>query len=221
MTSSLIVLAFDTMDEAEKVHEALVQGKKEGLLTIQDFAVVVKDADGKVEVKNQVSSGTWMATGVGGALGLLIGTIFFPIGGLVLGLAGGALVGKFMDLGVDGKFVKQVGGEIQPGTSALFVLVDKENPGPSWQSCASSRARFCRRTCPASPKMPSAKLWATTLPRPGDSRGNCRPRHRPLSIPPIPRQALRPRAIRHDRHFRSYHQPAEVPAFFGRHDRSN
>ena len=30
MTSSLIVLAFDTMDEAEKVHEALVQGKKEG-----------------------------------------------------------------------------------------------------------------------------------------------------------------------------------------------
>ena len=123
------MLAFDTMDEAEKVHEALVKGKKEGLLTIQDSAVVVKDLDGKVEVKNQVSSGTWMATGVGGALGLLIGTIFFPIGGLVLGLAGGALVGKFMDLGVDGKFVKQVGEEIQPGTSALFVLVDKENPG--------------------------------------------------------------------------------------------
>ena len=128
MPSSLIVLAFDAMDEAEKVHEALVQGKKEGLLTIQDSAVVVKDLDGKVEVKNQVSSGTWMATGVGGALGLLIGTIFFPIGGLVLGLAGGALVGKFMDLGVDGKFVKQVGEEIQPGTSALFVLVSKENP---------------------------------------------------------------------------------------------
>ena len=129
MTSSLIVLAFDTMDEAEKVHEALVQGKKEGLLTIQDSAVVVKDTDGKVKVKNQVSSGTWIATGVGGALGLLIGAVFFPIGGLLLGLGGGALVGKFMDLGVDGKFVKQVGEEIQPGTSALFVLVDKENPG--------------------------------------------------------------------------------------------
>ena len=58
MTSSLIVLAFDTMDEAEKVHEALVQGKKEGQLTIQDSAVVVKDTEGKVHVKNQVSSGT-------------------------------------------------------------------------------------------------------------------------------------------------------------------
>jgi len=128
MTSSLIVLAFDTMDEAEQVHEALVKGKKEGLVTIEDAAVVVKDAEGKVHVKNQVSRSTWAATGVGGALGLLIGTIFFPIGGLVLGLAGGAVVGRLMDLGVDGKFVKDVGEQIKPGTSALFVLVKGENP---------------------------------------------------------------------------------------------
>ena len=128
MTSSLIVLAFDTMDEAEQVHEALVKGKKEGLVTIEDAAVVIKDADGKVHVKNQVSRTTWAATGVGGALGLLIGTIFFPIGGLVLGLAGGAVVGRLMDLGVDGKFVKDVGEQIKPGTSALFVLVKGENP---------------------------------------------------------------------------------------------
>lgn len=128
MTSSLIVLAFDTMDEAEQVHEALVKGKKEGLVTIEDAAVVVKDAEGKVHVENQVSRTTWAATGVGGALGLLIGSIFFPIGGLVLGLAGGAVVGRLMDLGVDGKFVKDVGEQIKPGTSALFVLLKGENP---------------------------------------------------------------------------------------------
>ena len=122
MASSLIVLAFETEDEAEKVHEALVKGKKEGLLQIDDAAVIVKDADGKVHVKNQISRGTWTATGVGGLLGLIIGTIFFPIGGLVLGLAGGALVGRMMNLGVDGKFVKDVENEIKPGTSALFIL---------------------------------------------------------------------------------------------------
>jgi uncharacterized membrane protein len=115
------------MDEAEQVHQALVSAKNQGVLSIDDAAVVVKDTDGKVQVKNQVSRGTWITTGVGGALGLLIGTIFFPIGGLVLGLAGGALVGKFMDLGVDGNFVKDVGEQIQPGTSALFVLTRDEN----------------------------------------------------------------------------------------------
>lgn len=127
MSNHLVVLAFDTVDEAEQVHQALVKAKNEGLLSIDDAAVVVKDADGKVHVKNQVSRGTWITTGVGGALGLLIGSIFFPIGGLILGLAGGALVGRTMDLGVDGKFVKDVGEQIQPGTSALFVLTRQEN----------------------------------------------------------------------------------------------
>jgi uncharacterized membrane protein len=122
MAKSLIVLAFDTADEAENVHEALVRGKKQGIVQIDDAAVVVKDADGKVQVKNQVARGTWTATGVGGLLGLLLGSIFFPIGGLVMGLAGGALVGRMMDLGIDGKFVKEVEEEIKPGTSALFVL---------------------------------------------------------------------------------------------------
>ncbi len=128
MASSLIVIAFDNVDEAEKCHAALVQGKKEGVLQIDDAAVIVKDANGKAHVKNQVSHGTLAATGVGGLLGLLLGTVFFPIGGLVMGLAGGALVGRMMDTGVDGKFVKEVEKEIQPGTSALFVLVGNADP---------------------------------------------------------------------------------------------
>jgi uncharacterized membrane protein len=61
-------------------------------------------------------------------LGLLMGMIFFPLGGLVLGLAGGALVGRMMHLGVDGKFVKDVEAELQPGTSALFILTSNANP---------------------------------------------------------------------------------------------
>jgi uncharacterized membrane protein len=122
MASNLTVLAFDDMGTAEKVHQALVKAKNEGLITIDDAAVVVKDEEGKVKVDNQVARGTWISSAVGGGLGLLIGSIFFPIGGLVLGLAGGALVAKAMDLGVDGKFVDEVSAKIKPGTSALFVL---------------------------------------------------------------------------------------------------
>lgn len=128
MANSLIVLAFDNTEEAAQVLEALKRGKKEGVVQIDDAAVVEKDLDGKVHVKNQISRGSLVSTGVGGMLGLLIGGIFMPLGGLVLGLAGGALVGKAMDLGVDSKFVKEVEEQIQPGTSALFVLVKGTDP---------------------------------------------------------------------------------------------
>lgn len=126
--SNLIVLTFDSVEEAEQVHLALKDGKKNGVLNIDDAAVVEKDSNGKVHVKNQISHGTWTATGVGGLLGLLVGMIFMPLGGLVLGLAGGALVGRLMHLGVDGKFVKEVEAELKPGTSALFILTSQENP---------------------------------------------------------------------------------------------
>ena len=127
MAGQLVVLAFDDMETAEKVHQSLVSAKNQGLIQIDDAAVVVKDEEGKVKVDNQVARGTWIGTAVGGGLGLLIGAIFFPIGGLVLGLAGGALVAKAMDLGVDGKFVDEVSEKIQPGTSALFILAEDAN----------------------------------------------------------------------------------------------
>ena len=127
MARNLVVLTFDDMASAAVVHDALASAAKQGLVHIDDAAVVVKNEDGTVKVDNQVASGTWVSTAVGGGLGLLLGTVFFPLGGLVLGLAGGALVGKAMDLGVDGKFVKDVGEKIEPGTSALFILAHDAN----------------------------------------------------------------------------------------------
>ncbi len=126
--SSLVVISFDAPDEAEKVLASLKAQKKYDNISFKDTALVSKDAEGKVHVKNDVSQGTMTATGVGALLGLLLGGLLFPIGGLLLGAGGGALVGRFMNLGVDGDFVKQVSESLQPGTSALFVLVHEANP---------------------------------------------------------------------------------------------
>jgi len=62
---------------------------------------------------------------LGGAFwGMLIGLLFWaPWLGLAIGAVTGAIAGKFSDVGVDDKFIKEVGAQIEPGHSALFLLV--------------------------------------------------------------------------------------------------
>jgi len=124
--SNLIVITFDNEEEAGKVREALKE--QAANINLDDSAVVVKDAEGEVHVKNEVDRGVAVGALGGGALGLLIGGLLFPVGGLVLGALGGALVGKMLDMGVDKKFVDDVSEHLQPGTSALFVIVREANP---------------------------------------------------------------------------------------------
>ena len=126
--SSLVVISFDSPDEAEQVLKSLKGQTKYDNISFKDTALVSKDIDGKVHVKNEVSHGTMTATGVGALLGLMLGGLLFPVAGLLVGAGGGALIGRFMNLGVDGDFVKEVSESLQPGTSALFVLVHDANP---------------------------------------------------------------------------------------------
>ncbi len=61
---------------------------------------------------------------LGGAFwGMLFGLLFFiPILGSGSWSRDGAIVGSMSDVGIDDKFIKQVGESITPGTSALFLL---------------------------------------------------------------------------------------------------
>ncbi|WP_298981017.1 DUF1269 domain-containing protein [Caldilinea sp.] len=121
--SHLIVLAFDGADEAAKVREAIRQQQKQGLVALDDAAIVSRDAEGRVHVRNEVSRATMIGTGVGALLGLLLGNFFFPLTSMALGALGGAGVGALTGLGVDGGFVKAVKDSLKPDSSALFLIV--------------------------------------------------------------------------------------------------
>jgi uncharacterized membrane protein len=121
--STLAVLAFDNEQGADQTREALGQMQRQQLITLDDAAVVVRSQDGKVKVRQATSL---VGTGaLGGAFwGMLIGLLFLaPWLGAAVGALSGALVGKMTDLGIDDNFIKGVGQQIEPGHSALFLLV--------------------------------------------------------------------------------------------------
>jgi uncharacterized membrane protein len=124
--ANLVVITFDNAEEAGKVREALLKQKE--YISLDDSAVVVQDEEGKVHVKNQTDRGTLVGAVGGGVIGLLLGSVFFPLGGLLVGAVGGALVGRTIDLGIDQKFVEDVSEALQPGTSALFIIVREARP---------------------------------------------------------------------------------------------
>ena len=127
--SHLIVTIYDDPEEAGKVREAISRQQKGGWISLDDSAVVVKDAEGKIQVHNEMDRGVKVGMVGGGFLGLLLASIFFPIGGLIIGGALGALAGKFFGNNIDSKFVKDVEQEMTPNSSALFIISREDDPG--------------------------------------------------------------------------------------------
>lgn len=126
--SDLIVFAFDSEEGAAKTRDTLIKLQKQQLIELEDAAVVVRRLDGKVKVKPVTSLAG--AGALGGAFwGMLIGLLFFaPWLGLAVGAIAGAVAGGLIDIGVDDEFIKEVGNTIEPGHSALFILVRKATP---------------------------------------------------------------------------------------------
>src|SRR4029077_17750786 len=92
------------------------------------IAVIVREDEDKYHVPTSyypVGSGaTW-----GMVWGLLFGLLFFiPVFGMAIGAGMGALMGKVTKTGIDREFQDQVRGMLQPGTSALFLMVEKVTP---------------------------------------------------------------------------------------------
>jgi uncharacterized membrane protein len=122
--SSLLVFAFDTETGAKEMIEDVKALQKQQLITVSDAATVVRQPDGKVKVKQ--ANSLVGAGALGGAFwGMLIGLLFFaPWLGLAVGAITGAIAGKVSDYGIDDDFIKEVGATVEPGHSALFMMVE-------------------------------------------------------------------------------------------------
>jgi uncharacterized membrane protein len=101
---------------------------KDLILQPDAIAVIIRDREGKFHVTtthHAVAQGTtW-----GMFWGFLFGLLFFvPFLGMAVGAGMGALMGKMTKGAIDKEFQSQVRDMLQPGTSALFLIVEKVTP---------------------------------------------------------------------------------------------
>jgi uncharacterized membrane protein len=120
--ADFLAVTFDGADDATKALRNIRAIQGTDRVGLEDTAVVLKGADGKVTIQNEMSSGTETGAVIGAVLGGLI-FVVFPVAGIVGGAVAGGLVGRSAAPGIDGKFVKEVGDDLPPGGSALFLQI--------------------------------------------------------------------------------------------------
>jgi uncharacterized membrane protein len=126
--STLVVIGYDDEFKAEEVRLKLRKLQKDYLIDLEDAVVAVKNDKGKVKLHQAVNLTAAGAIG-GGFWGSLIGLIFLnPLLGAAVGATAGAVSGALTDVGINDKFMKELADAMNPGSSALFVLVRKATP---------------------------------------------------------------------------------------------
>jgi uncharacterized membrane protein len=118
----LVVLGLDSPAKAEEVFDLAGDLARQELLQLQDAAYAYRDDKGKVRIHQAVS-----LTGAGAASGALWGTLIgmlflMPVAGLAIGAGTGALTGKLADVGINDDTIKQIGGQLEQGKAAVFLL---------------------------------------------------------------------------------------------------
>jgi uncharacterized membrane protein len=126
--SDLIAIGYPDEETAHRAAREAERLAADLVIQPDAIAVISRDKEGKFHVTTNHHMVGGGAT-YGMFWGLLFGILFFvPVLGMAVGAGLGALTGKLTKTGIDREFQEQVRDMLQPGTSALFVVVEKVTP---------------------------------------------------------------------------------------------
>ncbi len=122
----MIVAAFPDEDAAKAVLSELKDARNQGLIRIQNAAVLRKDEKGKLHIKETADMGGGKGATIGGVVGAGIGLVAGAA--LVVPLAVGALIGglsaKWRDSGFSNDRLERLGEDMTPGSSVIIAVVE-------------------------------------------------------------------------------------------------
>jgi uncharacterized membrane protein len=122
----IVVAAFQDENGADNALKQLRAAQSEGLIKIDDAAVLRRDADDKLHIMETADMGGGKGATIGGVTGAVLGVLGGPAVWAAAGV--GALVGglaaKLHDTGFPNERLEQVGQALRPGTSAIVAVME-------------------------------------------------------------------------------------------------
>jgi uncharacterized membrane protein len=121
----LVIAAFQDEKGADAALKDLKMAKWQGVIGIQDAAVIRRDQKDKLHVKETGDWGGGKGATVGAVLGGAIGLLAGPV--VLIGAAGaliGGLAAKMRDSGFSNQRLNTIGGALKPGTSAIVAVIE-------------------------------------------------------------------------------------------------
>src|SRR2546423_8433681 len=126
--AELIAIGYDDETTAAAAAEEVSRLSADLVIEPDAVAVIVRDREGKYHVTT-----SHHPVGVGASWGMfwgfLFGILFFvPVFGIAVGAGLGALMGKVEKSGIDMEFQRQGRDKVEPGASALFLVLANGTP---------------------------------------------------------------------------------------------
>ncbi len=121
----LIAIAYDDTTTALSAMDEVQHLAQDLVIQPDAVAAIIRSDDGKYRtVTNQHEVGAGATWGL--FWGFLFGILFFiPVLGMAFGAGLGAVMGKITKSSIDKGFQDQIRDALQPGTSALFLIVEQ------------------------------------------------------------------------------------------------
>jgi uncharacterized membrane protein/sporulation protein YlmC with PRC-barrel domain len=145
----LIVLIVGEPAKADEALTVLKRLTKKGEFAILNAAVLVKDEASKLSLKEIGDVDAKHGALFGAVTGGLIGLVGGPVGavvGAVAGAATGGIAAKHIDMGFPDAYLKKLQAGLQPGNSALIVLVERKWVEQAMQALADFGGQLMRQT---------------------------------------------------------------------------
>jgi uncharacterized membrane protein len=126
---NVVAVGFADDSTAFEALTTLKELDSQGQLRVVEAAVVTREDDGRVHVKDQVGDDTFVGTASGGLIGLLVGVLGGPLG-VLIGGATGLLIGSLYDLDdadETDSVLSEVSKTVQVGRNALLAQVVEQS----------------------------------------------------------------------------------------------